>query len=92
MADSIMQTEKECYITGATDGLHKHHVYAGSRRKQSEEWGCFVYLRYDWHNGAPYGVHSNHDLDIRLKQQTQEKFEELHGHEQFMKVFGKNYL
>lgn len=90
--DSILQDRRECYITGATEGLHKHHVYAGSRRKVAEQWGCWVWLRWDWHNGAPYGAHNNPDLDRRLKQECQERFEELHGHEKFMEVFGKNYL
>lgn len=90
--DSILQDRRECYITGATEGLHKHHVYAGSRRKAAEQWGCWVWLRRDWHNGAPYGVHQNPDLDRRLKQECQERFEELYGHEKFMEVFGKNYL
>lgn len=90
--DSILQNKKECYITGDTQGLHKHHVYPGSRRKASAEWGCWVWLRADWHNLADYGVHFNLDLDRRLKQECQEKFEELYGHDKFMSVFGKNYL
>lgn len=45
-----------------------------------------------WHNGASYGVHFNRDLDIRLKQQCQERFEKLYGHDKFMEVFGKSWL
>ncbi len=90
--DSILQDRRECYITGSTEGLHRHHVYAGSRRKASDAWGCWVWLRWDWHNGADYGVHSSPELDRRLKRECQEKFEELYGHEKFMKVFGKNFL
>ena len=89
---SIMQTEKECYITGSTEGLHKHHVFPGSRRKASEKWGCWVWLRGDWHNLSNYGVHFNKDLDRKLKQEIQEKFEELYGHDKFMEVFGRNYI
>lgn len=92
MKDSIMQTERECYITGATQGLHAHHIYAGSRRKASDKWGCWVWLRADWHNLSDYGVHFNPDLSMRLKRECQEKFEELYGHDKFMEVFGKNYL
>jgi hypothetical protein len=90
--DSILQTEKECYITGATSGLHKHHVYTASRRKASDKWGCWVWLRADWHNLSDYGVHFNKDLDTRLKRECQERFEKLYGHEKFMSVFGKNFL
>lgn len=92
MADSIMQTEKACLITGSTTQLCRHHIYASGRRKASEKWGCWVWLRYDWHNGASYGVHFNRDLDIRLKQQCQERFEKLYGHDKFMEVFGKSWL
>ena len=42
--DSILQDRRECYITGATEGLHKHHVYAGSRRKAAEH-GAAAWLR-----------------------------------------------
>lgn len=91
MPDSIMQTERECYITGATQELHRHHIYQGARRRASEEWGCWVWLRGDWHNLASYGVHFNQDLDRKLKQECQERFEELYGHDTFIQVFGKNY-
>lgn len=92
MSESILQPEKRCYITGAVTGLHRHHIYAGSRRKASEAWGCWVWLRWDWHNGADYGVHCDRDLDTMLKQDCQKRFEELYGHDRFMSVFGKNYL
>ena len=63
-------------------------VYAGSRRKASEKWGCWVWLRHDIH----MDLHSrNSGLDRELKRICQERFEELHGHETFMRVFGKNY-
>ena len=92
MSKSIMQTEKECYITGSTEGLHKHHIYFGSLRQNSEKYGCWVWLRADWHNMSNYGVHFDRELDLRLKRECQERFEAIHGHEKFMQVFGRNYL
>lgn len=92
MADSILQERKECYLTGATQGLHKHHVYAGPRRKASEKWGCWVWLRGDWHNLASYGVHFDRELDMQLKRVCQLQFERLYGHDKFVEVFGKNYI
>ena len=94
--DSILQGDtRECYLTGATDGLHRHHIYFGNpNRKISEANGFWVWLRWDWHNGAPYGVHGRdgHDLDRRLKQECQERFEETHTREQFRQLIGKSYL
>lgn len=88
MSKSIIQDEKECYVTGCPYGLDKHHVYAGIRRKASEKWGCWVWLRHDVH----MDLHQrNTALDKELKAVCQAKFEERYGHEKFMSVFGKNF-
>lgn len=89
---SIIQNEKECFITKSKINLHKHHIFMGPFRKKSEQYGCYVYLRADWHNMSDYGVHFNRNLDLRLKRIAQRKFEELYGHEKFMEVFKINYL
>lgn len=89
---SILQDEKKCYITGSTNNLHKHHVYMGSDRKKADKWGCWVWLRADWHNMSNYGVHFNKDLDLRLKREMQEAFEKKYGKKKFLEVFHKNYL
>lgn len=90
--DSILQDSKECYVTRSTNNLHKHHIYGGARRKLSELYGCFVWLRADWHNLSDYGVHFNKSLDTKLKRICQEKFEESHTRDEFMRIFGRNYL
>ena len=93
MADSILQDKRECFITGDTHGLHKHHIYFGNpNRKISEENGFWVWLRYDWHNGESYGVHHCKALDMDLKRLCQRKFEETHSREEFRALIGKSYL
>lgn len=94
MAKSILQTEKECYITGSTYNLHKHHIYAGPRRKISEREGFWVYLIGHYHNQSDDGVHgkNGHELDLMLKQACQRKYEETHSREEFIAIIGKNYL
>lgn len=87
-----MQTEKECYITGAVSGLHKHHIYGGANRPVSEKNGFWVWLRADWHNLSSYGVHSDHRLDLRLKQECQMEYEKTHTRGEFMALIGRNYL
>ena len=92
-AKSIMQSEKECYITGRTDNLHLHHIYFGNGlRKISDENGFTVWLVGEWHNMSNFGVHFNHDFDLHLKQSCQRKYEETHTREEFVKLVGKNYL
>ena len=85
---SILQDRKECFLTGATTGLDKHHIYAGSRRAKSEKYGCWIWLQHDVH----MNLHE-HDqaLNYQLKALCQGKFEELYGHAEFMRIFGKNY-
>lgn len=89
--DSIMQQRRECYICRTTQGLERHHVYAGSRRKAADKWGCWVWLCHEHHTGR-FGVQYDAAAALRLKAECQRAFERRHGHEQFMKVFGKNYL
>ena len=84
-----MQDEKVCFITGSQIGLDKHHVYAGARRKASEKYGCWVWLRHDLH----MELHDrNKELDKMLRRVCQERFEEIYSRQEFMEVFGKSYL
>ena len=86
---SIMQTEKECFITGYLNHLDRHHVFGGPRRNASEAFGCWIWLRHDIH----MEIHDrNKELDKMIKRACQEKFEEIYSHEEFMEIFGKSYL
>lgn len=79
--------------------LDKHHVFGGPNRKHSEKYGlwvkiCMCRCHRAYPPGGPTAVHSNpnHGKDLFLKQYAQRKFEELYSHEEFMRIFGKNYL
>lgn len=91
--DSIIQTEKECFVCGTTYNLHSHHcIYGTSNRKQSEKYGLKVWLCQEHHTGRE-GVHFNKDLDILLKKLSQAHFESKCGtREDFRRIFGKSYL
>lgn len=89
MGQSIMQTEKECFITGSRIYLDKHHCFHGSRRKAAEKYGCWIWLRHDLH----MELHDrNKELDRMIQRSCQERFEEIYSHQEFMEVFGKSYL
>ena len=90
MARSIMQDEKVCFVSGSTVQLDRHHVYAGmANRKISEKYGCWCWLRHDIH----MELHDrNKELDKMLRRVCQEKFEETHTRDEFMRIFGKSYL
>lgn len=90
---SILQSEKQCYFTGETGPLHKHHIFFGSGlRKISEENGFWVWLTPRLHNMSNDGVHFNQERNLRLKKACQKKYEETHTREEFMALIGRNYL
>lgn len=95
MMQSILQSEKECFITGNTQNLHKHHIYFGNPgRKISEREGFWVYLVGRLHNQSNEGVHgkNGHELDLYLKRECQKKYEETHTRDEFISLIGRNYL
>ena len=89
MSKSIMQDEKECFVSGYPFELDKHHVYHGPRRSAAERSGCWCWLRHDIHMDLHNG---NTKLDKALKAECQVRFEKKHGHKKFIEVFGKNYM
>lgn len=95
MSKSIIEDKnaQQCFICGAYGYLEEHHIFFGTAlRKKSEHYGLKVHLCYLHHRDKVSGVHFNKGLNIKLKQLAQKTFEEKHGHERFMKEFGKNYL
>ena len=72
--------------------INTMYFYGTANRKKSEHWGCWVWLRSDFHNMSNHGVHTDKELDLRIKRETQERFEKLYGHEKFVKEFGRSWL
>jgi len=94
---SILQgKEKRCFATIESGiALHKHHIFYGSgHRKISDKYGLWVWLKPEKHNIGRESLHMRpgHGLDLELKQRAQRAFEAEYGHEEFMKVIGRNYL
>ena len=96
---SIMQDEKKCYISGRTDWLECHHIFGGPNREHSTKYGLVVWLNHYYHNEPKCcqnaylgGVHFNKELMQQLRADGQRKFEETHSHEEFMRIFGENYI
>ena len=92
--NSIIQKEKRCFVTGSREGLHKHHIFGGYNRNNSEKYGLWIWLRWDYHiadspNNTP---HNNKKTDLFYKRLAQRKFEEEYSRSEFVEIFGKNYL
>lgn len=92
---SIIQKERECWVCGNTIGLHSHHIFYGSgRRNISEREGLKVWLCARHHNASDEGVHYNGDLDRRLKILGETVWCEKNEAtpDDFIKLMGRNYL
>ena len=63
-------------------------MFGTSNRKNSEKYGLKVWLCHFHH----HEVHMNRDTALELIQMAQSKFEETHTREEFMAIFGKNWL
>lgn len=90
----LVDDVSRCAITGSTN-VAIHHVFFGrtGNREKSEKYGFLLPLRPDWHNGANYGIHFDHQLDLYWKKKAQEYFESHYGsREKFLEEFGKSYL
>lgn len=69
------------------------HIFFGiANRKLSEKHGCWCWLCGTHHNLSKDGVHFNKFLDNSLKREAQARFEISHSREEFMQIFGKNWL
>lgn len=69
-----------------------HIIYGTANRRLSEKYGLKVWLCAKHHNMSKDGVHQNRELDLRLKQLAQKRFEEEYPNESFLKIFGRNYI
>lgn len=82
-----------CIFTGSYD-VERHHIYGGSNKRLSEQYGFVVPLRYDLHpNGARADMRYAKQIDDHLKRMAQEYFENHYGsRETFRRLFGRSYL
>ena len=88
---SIIDNEKRCYKCKTEYNIHKHHIFEGRNRNNSEEYGLWVYLCGKHHNLSNEGVHFNKNFDNELKKIGQEKFEEVYQDLDFLSIFRRNY-
>lgn len=94
--NSIMHSKKyhTCYLceklndnTMWQQTLHKHHVFRGANRENSERYGLYVWLCPKHHTMGPEAVHNNKALDDMLKSWAQYEFEERYSHKKFIEIF-----
>lgn len=92
MAKSVLQKDKECFLCPSLQNLEQHHIFGGANRKWSEKYGLKVWLCPRCHRDQKQGVHGNKEIMEIMNRTGQQAFEKTHTREDFMKIFGRNYL
>ena len=89
---------KECWLCGRNgngDPLDRHHIFGGPNRKKSEKYGLVVFLcHHECHIFGKYAAHRNAETMQRIHEYGQRKAmkENEWTTEEFIRVFGKNYI
>ena len=91
---SIVQdlSDERCFLCGSTVNLELHHIVHGTaNRRLSTMHGLTCWLCRNHHTGK-FGVHRQAELNRQLQAVAQTAFEKTHTRQEWMKIFGKNYL
>ena len=78
---------ERCFICGGT-ATDMHEIYSAGNRKASMKNNFCCPLCRKCHQT----ITLNYGLNLRLKMECQEKFEETHSREEWFEIIGKNYL
>lgn len=93
-APSLMSNCEVCWFCKRTP-VCLHHIYEGNGRRQiCDREGAWVFLCPHHHNTSNNGVHFNKGMDLILKRECQKRWMIANKAtvEDFIKVFGRNYL
>ena len=77
----------KCYLCGGPKN-HLHEIYFGKNRVNSMKYACVVPLCASCHAK----VHSQIELDLKLKKLCQKAFNEVYEGIDFLSIFHRNYL
>jgi hypothetical protein len=89
---------RTCFLCKRTETtfnrLEVHHIFQNANRKKSDEYGLTVLLCADCHRLGEYSAHRNAEVADYLHKYGQRKamLEQGWSKEDFMKIFGANYL
>lgn len=93
--ENLLQGKRvQCFFSrdDRQDNLCIHHIYRNAFRDKATEYGCWIWVRPDWHNLSNYSIHSDYNLELRLEALCQLAFEDKYSHEMFMDIFKHDYV
>lgn len=87
----VPNENSKCEVCGVGYAETHEIFFNPGKRQLSIKYGLQASLCAEHHRG-PTGPHHNRERDLELKRRGQRNFEQWHGHEKFMELFGRNYL
>lgn len=90
----MLNRSRNCIVCGASTNLHRHHIFYGTaNRKNSEKYDLTCWLCQEHHEGTSgvHGMYGEH-LNEALKKMAQIEFEKTHSRDEFIEIFGRNYI
>lgn len=88
MVKSAIQNDKCCYICRRNDVERHHCLHGSSNRKNADKYKLTVWLCHEHH----MQLHRERELDLFFIRLAQVTFEKTHTREEFIAIFGKNWL
>lgn len=94
----VQKKDGRCYLCMKLENNYRiqftqeHHIYDGPNRRISEAEGLKVHLCPAHHIEGPEAVHNNIKHMRMLQREGQRVYEQTHSREQFIRLFGRNYL
>lgn len=76
-------------------GLEKHHImfgFSSKNRDYSEKYGLWVYLCHLHHTQDEISPHKSAITNKAMRRIAQKAYETEHSHDEWMELFGTNYL
>lgn len=87
----VIRNTEYCFVCGAPYP-EEHHIYFGPYRKWAEKYHLTIPLCAEHHRGSS-GPHHNKEINTAYKKMGQQAFEKTIGsREEFIAVFGQNWL
>lgn len=85
----------KCEICEKWANLHRHHVFMGNKQRSiSEKYGAVMYLCPECHTDGKAAVHRNKAVRLWTQEEMQKKLMQENSWtvQDFIKIFGRNYL
>lgn len=72
-------------------GYHKHHIFEGRNRNNSEKYGLYIWVKWSDHVLNKESIHNNPLITEKLHKIAKKQFEEIYNELDFLNIFGQNF-